>query len=49
MGNKFLILYSAIMQQGNISANSLSPFIGGEIFGEFGFKSYDTKLIRKYW
>ena len=27
----------------------LSPKIGGEIFGDFGFKSKDTKLVRKYW
>ena len=28
---------------------SLSARIGGEIFGDFGFKSKDTKLVRKYW
>ena len=27
----------------------LSPRIGGEIFGDFGFKSKGTKLVRKYW
>ena len=27
----------------------LSPEIGGEKVGEFGFKSKDTKLVRKYW
>ena len=27
----------------------LSPRIGVEIFGDFGFKSKDTKLVRKYW
>ena len=26
----------------------LSPRIGVEIFGNFGFKSKDTKLVRKY-
>ena len=26
---------------------SLSARIGGEIFGDFGFKSKDTKLVRK--
>ena len=31
--------YSAIMRRGKILVNSLSPRIGGEIFGEFGFKS----------
>ena len=27
----------------------LSTRIGGEIFGDFGFKSKGTKLVSKYW
>ena len=46
--------YSAIMRLGKILVNSfiyiivgLSPRIDVEIFGDFGFKSKDTKLVRK--
>jgi len=35
------------MWQEKILANSLSQRIGGEIFGEFGIKSLDTKLVSK--
>ena len=37
------------MRRGKYWRIGLSPEIGGEKFGEFGFKSKDTKLVRKYW
>ena len=43
------VLHSAIMRQGKYWQIGLSPRIGGELFCDFGFKSKDTKLVRKYW
>ena len=44
-------MYSAIMRRRKILVNRLTYLqrLVGEIFADFGFKSKDTKLERKYW